>query len=65
MTIIDRLTPERRGRYLSLKRRMRDGEFVPRDDFLFVRAIDQCQNAHRNFSHRGFIQYRGYNTAPR
>ena len=49
-----------RKRYNELKARMRLGEMIPREDFLFVRGKDQRQNARNTFLTRSsFVGRRG------
>lgn len=57
----------KRIKYLRIKKEMRKS-MVNREDFLFVKAIDQIENHRRGrrFARKssGWVYY-GYNTAPR
>lgn len=64
---------ERWIKYHRIKTQMRAGVYVPDEDFLFVKSMDQRQNARRGLRLRygsnkyrgGPIVHGGYNTSKR
>ena len=62
---------DRMVRYKELKERIRGGEFLDREDFLFVRGVDQRFNATRrrsisaSYRHHDHGVSGGFNTCSR